>query len=132
MSPKNPNNVIDISNRLPQSAEAEAVSTPNKKKPNYVLRRLGAGAAAAVTLLSVTGKASMDYLHSEPTHQDIPSRTEIANPGDTLWDISKDVKNVEDRREVTNWMEESSPDLADGSVDVGDEVVVPVDAKDLN
>lgn len=130
MNQENKNNVVDHPMRY---ARLETAETLDKKKPNYLLRRIGAGAAALITVASTYGvvKSGADYLHSSSDTQNVPSRTETANPGDTLWDMSDEVKNVDDRRKVIDWMEKSSPDLADGSLDVGDHVTIPLDEKDL-
>lgn len=122
------NNVIDHPNRFKSSELSE------KKKPNYLARRLGAGAAVLITAVSGYGtiKSSMDYMNSDRDSRDIPTQTETVVPGDTLWEMTDEVKNVNDKRPVINWAEKNSPDLEDKSLDVGDEVVLPVDAKDIS
>ena len=84
--------------------------------------------------VALTGVVALGVSHAASGERDapvVPSHTETAQTGDTLWDMAGDVKNVDDRREVVNWSETNSPDLADGSLDVGDEVSLPDDAKDI-
>ncbi len=125
---KETNNVIDHPNRYSNVSER-----PEKKKPNYLARRLGAGAAVLITAASGYGiiKSSMDYMNSEETPRDIPTQTETLLPGETVWDKVDEVENVVDKRTVITWAENNSPDLADGVANVGDEVILPVDVEDI-
>jgi hypothetical protein len=132
MSPENTNNILDHPTRHNPPVAGETVRD-HAKRPNYLLRRIGAGAALTATLAVgySAAKASADFMQSDPDGQNVPTQTETVQPGDTLWNMTDTVKNVSDKREVINWTEEHSPDLADGTVDVADKVVLPVDAKDI-
>ena len=96
-------------------------------------KKIGRGVTGVVlTGVIAAGIGSMARGASgEAESQDIPTRTEVAHTGDTLWDMTDDVKNMDDKREVIDWVEDNSPDLADGTLDAGDTVVLPQDAKHL-
>ncbi len=95
---------------------------------------LVAGTVTAVSLFGGGAEAGNQQPKDTPTHESpqIPTYEVTAIPGDTLWSITSDVKNVKDRRDVIDWVEKSSPDVAnDGSLDVGDVAIVPVNAEDI-
>lgn len=93
-------------------------------------KRIGKG-VASVALTGAVALGISNIASAERDAKPVPTQTDIADHGDTLWDMTDDVKNVEDKRDVIDWAENHSPDLADGSLDSGDEVVMPVDAKDI-
>lgn len=100
-------------------------------RPTERAKRIGKGLLASAALAGLLTAGLSQTGGAERETRDIPTQTDMAEPGATLWDMTGNVKNVEDRRDVIQWAETNSPDLADGSLDVGDEVITPLDAKDL-
>lgn len=92
-------------------------------------KRIGRGVAGAA-LTGVVAIGVANITNAERDTKTVPTQTEIAETGDTLWDMADDVKNVEDRREVVRWMKDNNPNLADG-LDAGESVDVPLDAEDI-
>ena len=63
--------------------------------------------------------------------KEVPTSEVAVVPGDTLWDIADNVDNIDDKREVIDWMQEHNPVLDDG-LHVGEKIKVPVDAEDID
>lgn len=91
---------------------------------------LAAGSVVAVSIFGGGAEAGSHQPKDAPTERAPTYDEEMVLPGDTIWDMTSDVENVRDRRDVMDWVEKNSPDLADG-VDVGDIAKIPFDAEDL-
>lgn len=82
--------------------------------------------AAFVVAASAVGGAGYGIHETNKVEFSEQTHTKVVSPDETLWDMANSVDNVEGHKpEAVRKMKELSPDLRDGSADVGDEVVIP-------
>lgn len=95
-----------------------------EKIPIHLTAR-GKIAATVLAVTTVIGVGNAIHQANKVEFSD-QTHTKVVSPGETVWDMANSVDGIDDhKREAVRKIEELSPDLQDGSADVGDEVIIP-------
>lgn len=98
--------------------------TSEERIPIHLTAR-GKIAAAVLAVTTAVGVGNAIHQADKVEFSD-QTHTNVVSPGETVWDMANSVDNIgSHKREAVRKIEELSPDLHDGSADVGDEVVIP-------
>lgn len=107
------------------SIENKNISVPERQDWQWtpLARKLGATAAG----FALSAGAALGITHAAESPEMNGNVVKIAQPGDTLWDMTDEIPGVDagNHREVIHQVEKNSADLDDNSLDVGDKVNLP-------
>ena len=117
-----------MSTRLKQVHNERTHTNPERNKPNYTGRRIGAGILLLAAGSGVVGTANFandvlnkDYDYSQSTH------AVVAKPGMGLQAVAKTVETTgdpADLRDIAQYLKDTNPNLENG-LQEGEEVIVP-------